>query len=179
MAHHKQVEFIPLNIAVLTVSDTRDESTDTSGRYLAEAAETAGHRIADKTITKDDVYQMRAVVSNWIADKDIDAVLITGGTGFTDRDSTPEALTPLFDKSVDGFGELFRAKSFEEIGTSTIQSRAIAGFANQTVIFCMPGSTGACKTGWSIIESQLNASHRPCNFVPHLNSFIERCETRG
>jgi len=179
MAHHKQVEFIPLNIAVLTVSDTRDESTDTSGRYLAEAAETAGHRIADKKITKDDIYQMRAVVSNWIAEKRIDAVLITGGTGFTDRDSTPEALTPLFDKAVDGFGELFRAKSFEEIGTSTIQSRAIAGFANQTVIFCMPGSTGACKTGWSIIESQLNASHRPCNFVPHLNSFLERCETRG
>ena len=179
MAHHKQVEFIPLNVAVLTVSDTRDESTDTSGRYLQEAATDAGHRVTEKAIVKDDVYQMRAIVSAWIADSDVDAVLITGGTGFTDRDSTPEALTPLFDKSVDGFGELFRAKSFEEIGTSTIQSRAIAGFANNTVIFCMPGSTGACKTGWSIIESQLNASHRPCNFVPHLNSFAKYCESRG
>ena len=112
MAHHKQVEFIPLNVAVLTVSDTRDESTDTSGRYLQEAATDAGHRVTEKAIVKDDVYQMRAIVSAWIADSDVDAVLITGGTGFTDRDSTPEALTPLFDKSVDGFGELFRAKSF-------------------------------------------------------------------
>ena len=173
MAHKLIKEFIPLNVAVLTVSDTRDESNDTSGQFLAQAAADAGHRVEEKVIVKDDVYQLRAIVSKWIASETIQAVLVTGGTGFTSRDSTPEALTPLFDKSVDGFGELFRQISLEEIGTSTIQSRAVAGMANGTVIFCMPGSTGACKTGWSIIESQLNASHRPCNFVPHLNSFAK------
>ncbi len=179
MAHNHIREFLPLNIAVLTVSDTRDESTDTSGGYLVTALQQAGHVLADKQIVKDDIYQMRAVVSNWIASAQIQAVLITGGTGFTERDSTPEAIDPLFDKRVEGFGELFRHISYNEIGTSTVQSRAVAGLANGTVIFCMPGSTGACKTGWSIIESQLDASHRPCNFVPHLAAAQSHCESRG
>ncbi|MGB1199596.1 MAG: molybdenum cofactor biosynthesis protein B [Thalassotalea sp.] len=177
---HSALPFQPLQIAVLTVSDTRDESTDTSGGYLVEALQETGHHLAEKTIVKDDVYQMRAVVSQWIANINIQVVLVTGGTGFTDRDSTPEALTPLFDKAVDGFGELFRQLSYNEISTSTIQSRAIAGLANSTVIFCMPGSTGACKTAWQqIIKSQLDASHKPCNFVPHLNLAANACETRG
>ena len=136
--------------------------------------------VKEKTIVKDDVYQMRAVVSQWIANANINVILVTGGTGFTDRDSTPEALTPLFDKAVDGFGELFRQLSYNEIATSTIQSRAIAGLANSTVIFCMPGSTGACKTAWQqIIKTQLDASHKPCNFVPHLNLSANACSTRG
>ncbi|MBD1559710.1 molybdenum cofactor biosynthesis protein B [Vibrio sp. S9_S30] len=167
---HAESKFEPANIAVLTVSDTRTEENDTSGGYLAEHLQEAGHKLADKKIVIDDMYQIRAVVSNWIADETIQAVMITGGTGFTSRDSTPEALIPLFDKQVEGFGELFRAVSYEEIGTSTIQSRAIAGFANHTVIFAMPGSTGACRTAWTkIIKQQMDASHRPCNFMPHLS----------
>lgn len=162
-------EFIPLNIAVLTISDTRDEVTDTSGRYLAQEVIDSGHVLAAKKIVKDDIYQQRAVVSQWIADAGINAVLITGGTGFTGRDSTPEALKVLFDKEVDGFGELFRHVSYEEIGTSTIQSRAFAGFANKTVLFCMPGSSGACRTAWTkIIREQIDSRTRPCNFVPHV-----------
>ena len=158
-----------LTIAILTVSDTRTLETDTSGQYLVEAVGEAGHQIADRKLVIDDIYQQRAIVSAWIADPAIEAVLITGGTGFTGRDSTPEALSVLFDKTVDGFGELFRYLSFQEIGTSTIQSRAIAGFANRTVIFCLPGSTGACKTAWQgIICSQLDSAYRPCNFVGHL-----------
>ncbi|XQW86452.1 molybdenum cofactor biosynthesis protein B [Thalassotalea piscium] len=177
---HTSLPFQALQIAVLTVSDTRDESTDTSGGYLVSALQEAGHQLAEKMIVKDDIYQMRAVVSQWIANKNIQAVLVTGGTGFTERDSTPEALTPLFDKAVDGFGELFRQLSYNEIATSTIQSRAIAGLANSTVIFCMPGSTGACKTAWQkIIQDQLDASHKPCNFVPHLSVVADACSTRG
>lgn len=156
----------PLAVAVMTVSDTRTEENDTSGHYLVEALESAGHSAAAKAIVADDIYQIRALLSAWIADADIDAVLITGGTGFSSRDSTPEAVAPLFDKEIDGFGEIFRALSFDEIGSSTVQSRAIAGFANNTVIFCMPGSTGACKTAWNgLIREQLDSSHRPCNFV--------------
>ncbi|MEM9255619.1 MAG: molybdenum cofactor biosynthesis protein B [Pseudomonadota bacterium] len=156
----------PLSIAVLTVSDTRTAADDTSGDYLVEAAGEAGHRLAERQIVPDDVYQIRAVLSAWIAAVGIDAVLVTGGTGFSGRDSTPEAVTPLFDKAIDGFGEVFRALSFEEIGSSTVQSRALAGFANNTVIFCMPGSTGACRTAWSgLIREQLDSNHRPCNFV--------------
>ncbi|GLQ72977.1 molybdenum cofactor biosynthesis protein B [Vibrio sp. vnigr-6D03] len=167
---HAESKFEPANIAVLTVSDTRTEENDTSGGYLAEHLQEAGHNLADKSIVIDDMYQIRAVVSKWIADDTIQAIMITGGTGFTSRDSTPEALVPLFDKQVEGFGELFRAVSYEEIGTSTIQSRAIAGFANHTVIFAMPGSTGACRTAWTkIIKQQMDASHRPCNFMPHLS----------
>ncbi|HQQ63015.1 MAG TPA: molybdenum cofactor biosynthesis protein B [Pseudomonadales bacterium] len=159
-------KFSALSIAVLTVSDTRQEDTDTSGHYLVEALRTEGHHLADKQIVRDDIYQIRAVLSRWIADASVQAVLVTGGTGFSSRDSTPEAVIPLFDKIIEGFGEIFRAWSLQEIGSSTIQSRAIAGLANNTVIFCMPGSTGACKTAWiNIIREQLDSSYRPCNFV--------------
>lgn len=158
-----------LNIAVLTISDTRDQETDTSGQYLVNAIKAAGHALADKKIVIDDVYKIRAITSNWIADESIHAIITTGGTGFSGRDSTPEAMSVLFDKSVEGFGEVFRALSLEEIGVSTIQSRALAGLANNTVIFCVPGSTGACKTAWNkIIEKQLDSTYRPCNFVGHL-----------
>ena len=157
---------IPLRIAVLTVSDTRTPENDTSGDYLAEALQADGHTLAARRIVIDDIYQLRAVVSAWIADPDIDAIISTGGTGFSGRDSTPEALAPLFDKPIDGFGELFRHFSLDEIGTSTVQSRALAGLANDTVIFCLPGSTSACRTGWQkILQSQLDSRHRPCNFV--------------
>lgn len=155
-----------LNIAILTVSDTRTEQNDTSGDYLAAAVQAVGHRISARQIVIDDIYRIRAVLSQWIADPEINAVITTGGTGFSGRDSTPEAVSVLFDKSIDGFGELFRAISYDEIGTSTMQSRALAGFANNTVIFCLPGSTSACRTGWEkIICSQLNSTYRPCNFV--------------
>lgn len=157
--------FVPLNIAVLTVSDTRTEENDTSGAFLCKALLDAGHKIADKRIVIDDIYKLRACVSDWIASTGIHGILVTGGTGFTNRDSTPEALSVLFDKHIEGFGELFRAQSYVDIGTSTIQSRAFAGIANYTVIFCCPGSTGACKTAWEIIQPQLDASHKPCNFV--------------
>lgn len=155
-----------LNIAVLTISDTRTLETDTSGAYLVEQLTGAGHKLADRELVRDDIYAIRAVVSRWIADNDVHAVLTTGGTGFAGRDSTPEALAPLFDKAVEGFGEVFRALSLTEIGSSTVQSRALAGLANRTVIFCMPGSTGACRTAWEgVIRDQLDADHRPCNFV--------------
>ena len=156
----------PLNVAVLTVSDTRTDADDTSGDFLADALRQAGHAVCDRTIVIDDIYQIRAVLSRWIADASVDAVLVTGGTGFSGRDSTPEAVSPLFDKQIEGFGEVFRALSYEEIGSSTVQSRALAGFANNTVVFCMPGSTGACRTAWNgLIREQLDSSHRPCNFV--------------
>jgi molybdenum cofactor biosynthesis protein B len=173
--------FSPLNIAVLTVSDTRNEETDTSGAYLVEALIKDGHTLAEKALVIDDKYQLRAIVSKWIASTDVQAVLITGGTGFTLRDSTPESLAVLFDKEIEGFGELFRHLSYLEIGTSTVQSRAVAGFANGTAIFCMPGSTGACKTAWNgILQQQLNSTHRPCNFVDHLKtSNVEPCESRS
>ena len=162
-------EALPVNIAILTVSDTRPLDTDTSGQYLQEAVEADGHKVIARELVADDIYRQRAVVSAWIADPAVEAVVVTGGTGFTGRDSTPEALRVLFDKDVDGFGELFRYLSYQEIGTSTVQSRAIAGFANRTVIFCLPGSTGACRTAWEgIIQSQLNSTHRPCNFIGHL-----------
>ncbi|WP_281555917.1 molybdenum cofactor biosynthesis protein B [Thalassomonas sp. RHCl1] len=181
MSSHGGKTFIPLNIAVLTVSDTRDESNDTSGQALVDKLTTAGHKLAEKAIVKDDVYQLRAIVSKWIASDDVQVVISTGGTGFTSRDNTPEALMPLFDKAVEGFGEVFRHVSLEEIGTSTIQSRAFGGIANSTVVLCVPGSTNACKTAWDkVIKEQLDASHRPCNFVPHLKfTDAEQCETRG
>jgi molybdenum cofactor biosynthesis protein B len=160
-----------LGVAVLTVSDTRARETDTSGDFLQQAAEAAGHNVHDRSIIPDDVYQIRAVTSGWIARPDIDVVLITGGTGFSGRDSTPEAMAPLFDKHIEGFGELFRQLSYTEIGTSTVQSRALGGFANNTVIFCMPGSTGACRTAWDgILREQLDGQHRPCNFVGVLHT---------
>lgn len=155
-----------LQVAVLTVSDSRTEENDTSGHFLVESLQADGHQLADKRIVIDDVYRIRAVLSEWIADDAVQAILVTGGTGFTGRDSTPEAASVLFDKTVEGFGELFRQLSYDEIGTSTIQSRAIAGLANETVIFCMPGSTSACETAWGkIIREQLDSSYRPCNFV--------------
>ncbi len=174
-------EFIPLNIAVLTVSDSRTEENDTSGQLLVAELTKQGHHLSDKQIVIDDVYKIRAQIANWIADETTQAILVTGGTGFTGRDSTPEAVTPLFDKTIDGFGELFRQISYQQIGTSTIQSRAIAGLSNSTVIFCMPGSTNACRTAWDeIIESQLNSTHRPCNFVPQLKQAeLAPCKTRG
>ncbi|AQQ66877.1 molybdenum cofactor biosynthesis protein B [Microbulbifer agarilyticus] len=158
-----------LNIAVLTVSDTRTEENDTSGKYLVEALQADGHNLADKAIVIDDKYLLRAQVSAWIADPEVQVIISTGGTGFAGRDSTPEALAPLFDKHIDGFGEMFRSISYEEIGSSTIQSRALAGIANRTLIACLPGSTGACKTGWTkLLQEQLTASHKPCNFVGYL-----------
>ncbi|OLO07882.1 molybdenum cofactor biosynthesis protein B [Salinicola sp. MH3R3-1] len=157
---------IPLSIAVLTISDTRDESSDRSGQTLVERLEGAGHSLVEKRIVPDDIYQIRAVVAAWIADAGVQVVLTTGGTGFTGRDSTPEAVAPLLDKHIEGFGELFRQLSFEEIGSSTVQSRCLGGLANATVIFCLPGSTGACRTGWErILEEQLDSRHRPCNFA--------------
>ncbi len=169
MAHKKVTEFKPLSIAVLTVSDTRTEDTDTSGKLLVEGVTEAGHRVGDKAIVIDDIYKIRAVLSHWIASDNIQAVLITGGTGFTGRDSTPEAVIPLFDKIVDGYGELFRQVSYEQIGTSTIQSRAVAGLANGTIVFVMPGSNNGCKTAWEqVIREQLDSGHRPCNFVEQL-----------
>ena len=172
---------MPLNIAVLTVSDSRNETTDTSGGLLVEKMQLAGHRLADKKIVIDDIYKIRAVLSDWIADDITQAVLITGGTGFTSRDSTPEAVRPLFDKTVEGFGELFRQVSLQQIGTSTIQSRALAGLANKTVIFCMPGSTNACRTAWDdIICSQLDSRHKPCNFVAQLKNLdTVTCKSRS
>jgi molybdenum cofactor biosynthesis protein B len=159
-------EFIPLSLCVLTVSDTRTRAEDSSGDFLANALAGAGHRLAERALLPDDRYQLRALVSRWIADPGVDGILATGGTGFTGRDSTPEALLPLLDKQMPGFGELFRALSFEEIGTSTLQSRAFAGLANGTFLFALPGSTSACRTAWDrIIRSQLDARTRPCNLA--------------
>ena len=155
-----------LKVAVLTVSDTRTLETDTSGQYLCDTLAEAGHLLAARQIEIDDMYRLRAVVSSWIADPEVEIVLTTGGTGFTTRDSTPEALLPLFDVEITGFGELFRQLSYDDIGTSTVQSRAFAGIANNTVIFCVPGSTGACRTAWTgILQQQLDINHRPCNFA--------------
>ena len=155
-----------LNIAVLTVSDTRTRDNDTSGDLLAEAIATEGHHLANRALIKDDVYQIRSQVSQWIANPKIQVIISTGGTGFSGRDSTPEAITPLLDKIIDGFGELFRQVSYAEIGSSTIQSRCLGGLANNTLIFCLPGSNNACSTGWQrVIKDQLDSRHKPCNFV--------------
>lgn len=162
-------EFVPLNVAVLTVSDSRDATEDSSGDYLREALAEAGHQVLDRALVKDNRYRIRAVVSSWIASADVQVVIVNGGTGFNSKNSTPEALLPLFDREIDGFGELFRMVSYEDIGGATIQSRAVAGMANQTVIFALPGSTRACESGWErIIREQLDARTRPCNFVSHL-----------
>ncbi|MBW8852255.1 MAG: molybdenum cofactor biosynthesis protein B [Xanthomonadales bacterium] len=159
-------DFLPLSLCVLTVSDTRTLADDSSGAYLAEALAAAGHRLHARALLPDDRYKLRALVSQWIADDAVDGILVTGGTGFTGRDSTPEALLPLLDKPMPGFGELFRALSFEEIGTSTLQSRAFAGLANATFLFALPGSTSACRTAWEkIVRAQLDARTRPCNLA--------------
>ena len=173
--HFTEQAFLPLKIAILTVSDSRGEDQDTSGHFLRESAETAGHPVVAKAIVPDDRYQLRAVVSRWIADPEVNVVLSTGGTGVTGRDSTPEAIRPLFDKEIEGFGELFRQLSFAEIGASTIQSRAIAGLANGTFVFCLPGSTGACRTAWEqILRPQLDIRTRPCNFAQLIPRLRER-----
>lgn len=164
--HFVDQGFVPLAIGVITVSDTRTESDDTSGDLLRNAALRAGHRVVAKEIVRDDLYQLRALFSRWIAEPEVQVILSTGGTGLTGRDNTPEAVAPLLDKGIEGFGELFRQVSYEDIGTSTVQSRALGGLANGTLIFCLPGSTGACRTAWErILLPQLDSRTRPCNFA--------------
>jgi molybdenum cofactor biosynthesis protein B len=155
-----------LSLCVLTVSDSRSLAEDSSGDYLAAAIGEAGHALHARALLPDDKYKLRAQVSAWIADEAVDGILVTGGTGFTGRDSTPEAIAPLLDKPMPGFGEMFRVLSFEEIGTSTLQSRAFAGLANGTFVFCLPGSTSACRTAWEkLIRAQLDARTKPCNLA--------------
>ncbi|MFZ2169688.1 MAG: molybdenum cofactor biosynthesis protein B [Methylococcaceae bacterium] len=167
--------FIPLNIAILVVSDTRTDADDTSGKILAERATEAGHKVIERKIVPDNIYQIRAAVSSWIAADDINVVISTGGTGVTGRDGTPEAITPLLDKVLDGFGETFRMLSYQEIKTSTIQSRAIAGVANATYLFCLPGSSGACRTAWdTLIREQLDYRTRPCNLAQLMPRLMEK-----
>jgi len=162
----EQRDFVALDIAVLTISDSRDEASDKSGALLVSLLSEAGHSLAQKAIVPDDKYRIREVLSRWIVDESISVVLTTGGTGVTGRDGTPEAAMPLFDKVIDGFGETFRSLSYQTIGTSTLQSRAIAGVANGTYVFCLPGSSGACKDAWTmLISQQLDYRTRPCNLV--------------
>jgi len=166
MSSSNERAFKPLGIAVLTISDSRTEATDKSGALLAERITAAGHRLSAKVMVKDDIYAIRAQVSAWIAERGVDAVVTTGGTGVTGRDGTPEAVRALLDKEIEGFGEMFRSLSYDEIGTSTLQSRCLAGVANATYIFCLPGSSGACATGWDrLIAAQLDFRTRPCNLV--------------
>ena len=168
-------DFLPLNIAVLTASDTRTLEEDTSGQLLSDRLTEAGHLLAAREIVPDDIYLIRALVSQWIADESIDIVISTGGTGLTGRDGTPEAVEVLFDKKIQGFGELFRQLSYEEIATSTIQSRVTAGVANGTYIFCLPGSSGACRTAWDrILAAQLDLRSKPCNFAELIPRLRER-----
>ena len=168
-------DFLPLNIAVLTASDTRTLEEDTSGQLLSDRLTEAGHKLAAREIVPDDIYLIRALVSQWIADESIDIVISTGGTGLTGRDGTPEAVEVLFDKKIQGFGELFRQLSYEEIATSTIQSRVTAGVANGTYIFCLPGSSGACRTAWDrILAAQLDLRSKPCNFAELIPRLRER-----
>ncbi|MEJ2115286.1 MAG: molybdenum cofactor biosynthesis protein B [Gammaproteobacteria bacterium] len=165
MSNNKR-SFIPLDIAVLTISDTRTEADDKSGNILIERISAAGHTVYEKKIVTDDIYQVRATISSWIAETKPDVVVSTGGTGVTGRDGTPEAIRPLLDKEITGFGEMFRVLSFETIKTSTLQSRAFAGVANRTYIFCLPGSAGACAEAWDkLISHQLDYRNRPCNLV--------------
>jgi molybdenum cofactor biosynthesis protein B len=162
----KPRELKPLRVAVLTVSDTRNETTDKSGALLVERLRAAGHVLAAKEIVRDDIYAIRAMVSKWIAEPQVEVVITTGGTGLTGRDGTPEAISVLLDKEIDGFGEVFRTISYDEIGASSLQSRAVAGVANATYIFCLPGSSGACATGWDkLIGPQLDYRTRPCNLA--------------
>lgn len=174
MSANTERQFIPLNIAILTISDTRTEDSDKSGKVLVERLREAGHKLAEKMIVPDDVYQIRAAVSRWVAADDINVVITTGGTGVTGRDGTPEAVKPLLDKEIEGFGEVFRAVSYEQIKTSTLQSRALAGVANGTYVFCVPGSSGACRTAWDqVIAQQLDYRTRPCNLVELMPRLLE------
>jgi molybdenum cofactor biosynthesis protein B len=174
--------FVPLNIAVLTVSDTRDLAEDKSGALLAERIVAAGHKLADRAIVKDEVRKIRKKVRGWIKDKKVDAIITTGGTGFTGRDVTPEAVEPLFEKRMDGFSVVFHRVSYEKIKSSTIQSRATAGVANSTFIFCVPGSPGACRDAWDeILVHQFDLRHKPCNFVeimPRLDEHLKRSKMK-
>ena len=157
---------ITLNIAVLTISDTRTQETDKSGNLLVKLTQDTGHQVVEHLITKDNIYSIRRIISKWIDTKSINAVITTGGTGVTGRDGTPEAVEVLLDKKIDGFGEIFRYLSYKKIKTSTVQSRALAGVANSTYIFCLPGSPGACKDAWTdIIQHQLDSNNKPCNLV--------------
>lgn len=170
----KPAGFVPLKVAVLKISDTRDEASDDVGRELVQRIEDAGHTMVEKIIVKDDKYQIRAAMSNWIATRSAQVVISTGGTGITGRDGTPEAVVPLFDKELDGFGELFRSLSFEKIGLASMQSRCTAGVANGVYIFCLPGSKGAVRDGWELISPQLDAQTRPCNLVMHISRLMEK-----
>ena len=176
----ESIPFIPVRIAVLTVSDTRTIKEDKSGTLLAEMLTKAGHELAEHAIEKDDVGALQAKVKGWIADPQVDVVITTGGTGFTGRDVTPEAIKPLFEKEIDGFSTAFHMLSYEKIGTSTVQSRACGGVANGTYIFCVPGSPGACKDAWNgILKFQLDIRHRPCNFVEIMPRLTEHLEKAG
>ena len=176
-------QFVPLNIAVLTISDTRALADDKSGMTLVDRLTAAGHKLAAREIVTDDVEAIRAVIRRWIADDGVDAVITTGGTGFTGRDVTPEAVEPLFEKRMDGFSIAFHLLSHAKIGTSTVQSRATAGVAGATFIFCLPGSPGACKDAWDeILVHQLDYRYRPCNFVeilPRLDEHLRRPKAQG
>ncbi len=172
---NESLDFIPVRIAVLTVSDTRTEETDTSGDTLARRIEAAGHEVAARAIVPDDKDAIRETVSAWIDDASVDAVISTGGTGLTGRDVTPEAVRPLFEKEIEGFSVIFHQVSFESVGLSTLQSRACAGVAKGAFIFCLPGSNGAVKDGWDkVISYQLDARHRPCNLVELMPRLTER-----
>ncbi len=183
MAIDESKSFIPLNIAVLTVSDTRSLADDKSGTTLTDRLTAAGHRLAAREIVTDDVEKIRTVVRAWIADPGVDVIITTGGTGFTGRDVTPEAIEPLFEKRMDGFSIAFHLLSHAKIGTSTIQSRATAGVAGATYIFCLPGSPGACRDGWDgILAAQLDYRTRPCNVVelrPRLDEHLRRPKAQG
>jgi len=168
-------KWVAIKIAILTVSDSRTEDDDTSGKALVERLTEAGHKLAEKLILPDDKYKIREAVSRWIVDENVDVIISTGGTGLTGRDITPEAVTPLFDKEIEGVGELFRWVSYQEIGTSTIASRCVGGLANGTFIFCLPGSTGACRTGWDkVIAPQLDCNTKPCNIVALMPRLLEK-----
>ncbi|MEJ1157787.1 molybdenum cofactor biosynthesis protein B [Prosthecomicrobium sp. N25] len=175
--------FIPVRIAILTVSDTRTLADDRSGQTLEDLVRTAGHEVIERAIVPDDVDEIRMIVSTWISEERIDVVITTGGTGFTGRDVTPDALEPLFDKRMDGFSAVFHRLSYDKIGTSTIQSRATAGVAGRTFVFCLPGSPGACRDAWDgILAAQLDYRHRPCNFVeimPRLDEHLKRGKLQG
>lgn len=168
-------DFVPLSLSLLTISDTRSEAEDKSGKLLQQRLQDAGHELHEKAIVKDDIYQIRAQVSQWIAEPQPQVIITTGGTGVTGRDGTPEAIKPLLDKEIEGFGEMFRVLSFESIRTSTLQSRAVAGVANGTYIFCLPGSSGACADAWDkLIHEQLDYRHRPCNLVELIPRLLEK-----